>query len=115
MSDSTRQQYDEHGAVFMQLAKHKDQFLPRFHDWMLENWDTWLAFVDAANMVRKRGLTSYSAYVIVNVLRWRADTRGIKFALSNTMIPDLARLYNLRHGELFTTSTRFGKHTKETT
>jgi hypothetical protein len=61
--------------------------------------------------VRDRGIRGYSAYVIVNVLRWRADVRGEKFSMTNTMIPDLARLYNALYGPLFKTSARFGKET----
>jgi hypothetical protein len=86
-------------------------FSPRFADWLLTNWAMWLAFRDAGTQVYARGFRDYSAYVIVNVLRWRADVRGIKFSMSNTLIPDLARLYNARVGPLFKTSSRFGKET----
>ena len=86
---------------------------PRFADWLLVNWQTWLDFKAAADKVRERSFVDYSAYVIINVLRWRANVRGHKFAMSNTMTPDLARLYNQLHPEvqppLFKTSTRFAK------
>lgn len=85
-------------------------FNVRFPDWLLGHWDTWLQFEAAADKTWDAGLREYSAYVIVNVLRWRNDLRGTKFSLSNTMIPDLTRLYNaVRRRNLFTTSTRFGK------
>lgn len=81
----------------------------RFHGWLITNWPMWESFRAAADKVRDRGFRDYSAYVIVNVLRWRADVRGEKFSMTNTMIPDLARLYNALYGPLFKTSTRFGK------
>lgn len=107
-----RQQGLEYAFV-LALVKHRaPDFAPTFRDWLVENWATWRAFAEAANAVKAKGKANYSAYVIVNVLRWRADADGLKFALSNTIVPDLARLYNLRHGALFTTSTRFGKGKK---
>lgn len=85
-------------------------FNPRFPDWLLVNWSIWREFCDAADKVRAKGFNGYSAYVVVNVLRWQADVRGIKFSMSNTLIPDLARLYNMRvRDAFFTTSSRFGK------
>lgn len=88
-------------------------YSPRFHDWLLTHYAMYLAFRAAADKVRERGLTEYSAYVIANVLRWQADIRGIQFSLSNTLIPDLARLYNAERGPLFKTNARFGKDTKD--
>lgn len=87
------------------------QYSPRFRDWLLVNWPMWVNFRNAADAVRDRGFKDYSAYVIVNVLRWRADVKGTSFSMSNTMIPDLARLYNAMYGPLFKTSARFGKET----
>lgn len=87
-------------------------YSPRFHGWLVDNYDgVWTDFRNAADKVRDKGLTEYSAYVIVNVLRWRADVRGLQFSMSNTLIPDLARLYNAMYGPLFKTSSRFGKET----
>ena len=83
-------------------------FNPRFHDWLITHHDIYEKFEAAANMVRAKGITSYSGFVIVNVLRWRADTQGTKFAMTNTMVPDLARLYNAANGvDFFKVSTRF--------
>lgn len=105
--------YAERHAVVEQVRANKDAHHPRFPDWLLANWPTWIAFRNAARQVHSRGFQSYSAFVIVNVLRWRADTTGQKFSMSNTLVPDLARLYNSMYGQLFTTSTRFGKETKQ--
>lgn len=86
-------------------------YSPRFADWLLTHWHIWLPFEAAANKVHAKGFREYSPYVIVNVLRWQADVRGITFSMTNTLIPDLARLYNAERGPLFKTSTRFGKET----
>lgn len=83
------------------------EFHPRFHDWLLTHFGIYEAFESAADKVAKRGHQAYSAFVIVNVLRWRADSEGTKFAMSNTMVPDLARLYNKVRFPLFKISTRF--------
>lgn len=89
------------------LARGSD-FNPRFGDWLLTHHGIYEKFETAADMVRARGLTAYSAFVIVNVLRWRADTQGTKFSMTNTFVPDLARLYNLAHDvAFFKVSTRF--------
>lgn len=86
-------------------------FNKRFADWLLDHWDLWCDFERAGQAVQNQGFQEYSAYVIVNVVRWRANVRGARFSMSNTLIPDLARLYNATHKPLFTTSTRFGKET----
>lgn len=100
-------------ADLLRVVEHAPpgEFSPRLRDWLLTNWSVWESFREAGDKVRARGLTEYSAYVIVNVLRWRADVSGAKFSLTNTMIPDLARLYNRVAGPLFKTSSRFGKET----
>lgn len=89
----------------------RDQYHPRFPDWLLTHYDIWLEFKAAADRVRAAGRSEYSAFVIVNVLRYRADTHGRRFSMSNTLVPDMARLYNADHGPLFKTSTRFGRDT----
>lgn len=83
----------------------------RFHDWMINHGDMWVEFRTAADKVWDANIREYSPYVIVNVLRYRANIRGIKFSMTNTLIPDLARLYNAVRHPLFKTSTRFGKET----
>lgn len=93
----------------------RDQYHPKFPDWLLVHYDMWLAFKEAADKVRAHGRTQYSPYVIVNVLRYRADTHGTQFSMTNTLVPDLARLYNADHGPLFKTSTRFGRETSNAT
>lgn len=92
-------------------ASASRQYSPRFHGWLTANYGVWIEFRAAADKVRDAGLKTYSPYVIVNVLRWRADVRGLQFSMSNTLIPDLSRLYNAMYGPLFKTSTRFGKET----
>lgn len=77
-----------------------------FADWLLNHEDVWARFCKAAHEVRARNITNYSAFVIVNVLRYRADTEGKKFAMTNTYVPDMARLYNAAYGTLFNISTR---------
>lgn len=93
------------------VRMHPEDFSRRFHDWLITNYPMFTDFCRAGDSVRSRGFTEYSAYVITNVLRWRADVRGLQFKMTNTFIPDLARLYNATRGPLFTTSTRFGKET----
>lgn len=99
--------------VLGMVRSARDQYHPKFPDWLLVHYDMWLDFKAAADKVRLSGITDYSAYIIVNVLRYRANIRGIKFSMTNTLIPDLARLYNADHGKLFSVSTRFGRATKE--
>jgi hypothetical protein len=83
-------------------------FNPKFKDWLMTHYGIYEKFETAANMVRERGIAAYSAFVIVNVLRWRADTQGTKFSMTNTFVPDMARLYNLAHNvPFFKVSTRF--------
>lgn len=106
--------YFERGTVVDMVREHADEYHPRFPEWLLSNWPTWIEFRHAAQRVHSKGFKAYSAFVIVNVLRWRADVNGGKFAMSNTLVPDLARLYNGLYGELFKTSTRFGKDIKGT-
>ena len=90
------------------LIAKGDDFHARFHDWLITHHGIYEKFEAAANMVLAKGITNYSAFVIVNVLRWRADTQGTKFAMSNTMVPDMARLYNKANGvQFFKVSTRF--------
>jgi len=90
------------------LAAGRD-FNPKFRDWLLSHFAIYAQFEQAADKVRARGIKEYSAFVIVNVLRYRADVSGIKFAMSNTLVPDMARLYNMNTCHLFKVSTRFAK------
>lgn len=105
---------DEHAQRTLDVEHvrtHPADFNRRFPDWLLANYPVFTDFCRAGDAVRERGFTEYSAYVITNVLRWRANVRGLQFKMTNTFIPDLARLYNATRGPLFTTSTRFGKET----
>jgi hypothetical protein len=89
------------------------EFNPKFADWLLGHFDVYQRFEAAAEKVRARGIQNYSAFVIVNVLRWRADVEGSKFSMTNTFVPDLARLYNLNHNApFFKVSTRFAHKEK---
>lgn len=101
----------QRNADLVHIDANRDNYHPRFRDWFLTNHEMWLNFESASDAVRARGFTNYSAYVIVNVLRWRANIRGTNFSMSNTLIPDLARLYNATRGPLFATAKRFGKET----
>lgn len=103
----------ERVRVIGMVQAARDQYHPRFPDWLLTHYDIWLEFKAAGDRVRAAGIKEYSAFVIVNVLRYRADTHGRKFSMSNTLVPDLARLYNAEYGPLFKTSTRFGRATTQ--
>lgn len=83
-----------------------DEFLPTFRDWLVTHWHMWERFKEAADRVAASRRTNYSAFVIVNVLRYRADIVGVKFSMTNTFVPDLARLYNRTAHNLFNVSTR---------
>lgn len=98
---------DRRNNVLTRYVRDSTDYHPKFADWLLTHWGIYEAFEEAGMKVQARGLMAYSAFVIVNVLRWRADTQGTRFAMSNTMVPDLARLYNALHGQLFKVSTRF--------
>ena len=92
----------------LQMVDCVEGFSPQFRGWLLENAAVWKAFEDAARKVHLRR-SDYSAFVIVNVLRWRSDVEGIAFKMSNDRVPDLARLYNICNGKLFNVKKRFGK------
>lgn len=113
MAQVNREDYEARDRTIALVDAARDQYSPRFRDWLLTNWLVWIEFRKAAHAVRGRGIREYSAYVIVNVLRWQADVRGIKFAFSNTMTPDIARLYNAMYGPLFKTSSRFSREMKD--
>lgn len=93
-------------ALLCRVEEDSDLFNPRFHDWLANHMAMWYRFAEAADRVRAKGVRNYSAFVIVNVLRYRADLEGQKFAMTNTFVPDLARLYNLGFPEFFNVSTR---------
>lgn len=86
------------------------KFSTRFREWLLTHWFMWERFEQAALKVRDRGIKRYSAFVIVNVLRYRADVEGNKFSMTNTFVPDIARLFNAIHDEFFNVSTRKQGH-----
>lgn len=108
--DATQNRYRDAAVKLVRDQPDPSRFHPRFADWLMTHYGVFESFSAAADSVRRKGLKVYSAFVIVNVLRWRADCEGVKFAMSNTMVPDLARLYNLLYGDLFKVSTRFANH-----
>lgn len=81
-------------------------FKSGFYNFLINHGDAWLRFYESAEKIRERGIKNYSAFVIVNVLRYRADLEGRKFAMTNTYVPDFARLYNMMVAPIFNVSTR---------
>lgn len=101
----------ERTRVLAMVRAARAQYHPKFPDWLLTHYDIWLEFKRAGDQLAAKGHKNCSAFMVANVLRFRAMTHGRRFSMSNTLLPDLARLYNADHGPLFTTSSRFGRET----
>lgn len=81
------------------VRQHSDTFRPGFALWLRDNRHVWLAFEREANRAWARGRRHYSARTIIEFLRHEtalADT-GADFKINGNNVPDLARLYRLRH------------------
>lgn len=83
------------------IHEHADTFRPGFALWLRENRNVWRAFEREANRAWARGRRHYSARTIIEFLRHEtalADD-GADFKINGNNVPDLARLYRLRHPE----------------
>ena len=83
------------------IREHADLFRDGFRAWLRDNRHIWLAFEREANRAWARGRRHYSARTIIEFLRHEtalADN-GADFKINGNNVPDLARLYRLRHPE----------------
>ena len=83
------------------LKDNASRFRDGFVLWYLDNRHIWKAFCDEANKMRKAGAASYSARMIVYVLRHNstlADS-GNPWKINDHCSPDLGRLYMLTHAD----------------
>ena len=103
------------------LMVNRDDFLPGFAAWLVENGHVWAAFTREASKVWDKGRRKYSARTIIEVLRHESalSDSGADYKLNDHATPDLARLYRLTYPEragLFETrvqgNTERGKHLK---
>lgn len=81
------------------IRENLDVFLPGFDLWLRDNRHIWTAFEREANRAWARGRRTYSARTIIEYLRHEtalADT-GADWKINGNNVPDLARLYRLRH------------------
>ena len=70
-----------------------DATLARFQKFDRENPKVWELFKQFAEQVLSTGLTSYSAYALLERIRWRRDveTTGDTFKVNNNFKPFYAR------------------------
>lgn len=87
--------------AFALIVANQAFFRDDFIDWLIVNYQVWLAFEREADKVWNRGRRHYSARTIGEVLR-HESTLSEKpnehgFKLNDHAWPDLARLYMLMH------------------
>jgi len=72
--------------------------------WHVENPHVYTLFCHRARFLREqRGFTHYSAWALLNALRWHYDveTVGDRFKIPNYMMAFFARKYNSEYGVEF--------------
>jgi hypothetical protein len=81
------------------LKANEAEFRPGFVVWVTENWGLYLAFESEALRIASTGRAHYSARTIGEYLRHHTATReaNSQFKLNDHTIPDMARLFALRH------------------
>jgi hypothetical protein len=69
------------------------QLVKSYFDWIRQNHNVYEEFKFRALQMRGTGRTRYSAWAVVNVIRWDTDlkTRGDGFKIRNDFIALLAR------------------------
>ena len=75
------------------------RLLRRFFRFHINNQTVYAEFEKYARQIRSTGRTSYSAWVIVQVIRWEYDlrTKGDVFQINNDFIAIYARLFVVRN------------------
>lgn len=79
------------------------ELLARFKTYHLENPHVWDAFKQASFDIQTAGQKKYSAWIIVNKIRWDHDIKanGNAFKINNDFIAIYARLMIHNHPEKF--------------
>lgn len=89
----------------MMRTGQRDKFPEGFFHWLQYNHHIWTEFEKLASQMAVRQMRiRYSARTIVEVMRWNTNLRegpDITFKLSNNMVPGLARLWMVKHGERY--------------
>jgi hypothetical protein len=90
-----------YGPVHFTLVE-QCEYPARFFDWINENWHVYQAFVELAKEGHRKGLRQWSAFAIINVLRWQTSIResGGQFKVNNNYAPGMARLAMRQFPEL---------------
>lgn len=86
------------GTLFDDIDKN---LLSRFKDYHINNPHVYQKFRDLAFKMRETGKRKYSAWTIINQIRWDHDlnTVGDAFQINNDFIALYARLLIYRHPE----------------
>lgn len=81
------------------VRQDRENFLPTFAGWLVENLHVWRAFELEADKVWARGRRHYSARTLIEYLRHESSLSdsGVDWKINNNIAPDLARLYRLRY------------------
>jgi hypothetical protein len=89
----------EHQTLAALLVQHRPTFRPDFPEWLTSNLHIWDAFSREVFKVHARGVTRYSARTVGEVLRHHSALYevGGPWKLDNDRIPDMARLFMVRH------------------
>jgi hypothetical protein len=72
----------------------KEPYPRGFWRWLDNNWHVFIAFVELSREGQRKGLSDWSAFGVINVLRWQTQIRerGTDFKISNNAAPGLSRL-----------------------
>lgn len=90
--------------LMRQLPPEKDKFPDGFFWWLKNNDHLWKTFEEKAYlMAAVGGRPRYSARTIIEVMRWDTDLceKEPMFKISNNMVPGLARLWMVKHGQSY--------------
>jgi hypothetical protein len=93
------------------MSTRAEQIFERFKTFHASNPEVWRLFQKFAFDIMARGLDSYSAYAIVERIRWHVsvETRGDSVKINNDFRPYYARMFVAKfpeHAGLFATRRR---------
>lgn len=86
------------------LKKYPAGVLRKFQEFHAANPAVYAEFARYSRQMREAGRDRYSAYGVVEVLRWHRNiaTTGDVFKINNNFVPIYVRLFVLRHPEYAT-------------